>query len=244
MSLNLSQAVVVSAIDSEKPAFLRLIQSIPYERKGVLYSEMLFLKACSSLVHVRRILESGRARGQSTLILAKMFPKLPLISVEYDKNSADVPVAAERLSHFPNVDLRFGDATELLPAWIEDGDVVMIDGPKGHRGIRLALSLLITGKPSLIFVHDTCKGSPERNLLENLLPETLYSDDVDFAEKTHQLDSAAGDDIPEANRYGSQSSVNGYGFSLACIPFNPEGNYRWLLLRVIWDGFLYRLLRR
>jgi DNA-binding transcriptional LysR family regulator len=155
-----------------------------------------------------------------------------------------VPIAAERLAPYPQVDLRFGDATVLLPSLVESGDVVMIDGPKGHRGIRLALSLLATGKPALVLVHDTNKGSPERRLLEALLPETVYSDDADFAEHTHLLDAAAGDDIPAANRYGTQSAVNGYGFSLACIPFNAERNYRWLLIRSIVDGLLYRLFRR
>ncbi|MEY2633262.1 MAG: hypothetical protein RIR00_1916 [Pseudomonadota bacterium] len=240
----IDRPAILQALRTCRDEFAQGVASIAYERKGVLYSEMLFLKACASLLPVRRVLESGRARGQSTLILARMFPALPLISVEYDRNSPDVPVAAERLAPYPHVSLTFGDATRLLPEQVAAGDIVMIDGPKGHRGVRLALQLLATGKPALVFVHDTTKGSPERRLLERLLPETFYSDDADFAALTHDLDAQAGDDIPAANRYGPESTRNGYGFSLACIPHNPERNYGWLHLLSIVDGLFYRLFRR
>jgi len=86
-----------------------------------------------------------------------MFPSLPIISIEYDARSPDVPTAAARLAGFSNLDLRFGDATRLLPGLVQPGDIVLIDGPKGFRGLRLALSLLASGKPALMTVlknHD------------------------------------------------------------------------------------------
>lgn len=242
---NIDSGAIVNAIHSEMPAFSELMQTVPYERKGVLYSEMLFLKACASLTDAKRVLESGRARGQSTLLLAKLFPSMPIVSVEHDPNSPDVSIAAARLSGFSNVDLRFGDATALLPAIAQEGDIVLIDGPKGHRGVRMALTLLASGKVPLVFLHDTVIGGPERAFLERALPSITYSDDSTFADHTHDLDSSAQDDLPAVNRYlDGKRPVEGYGYSLACIPYDPACNYRWLLVKTVLDGFLHRLLRR
>src|SRR5262245_39644178 len=110
-------------------AFRARVASVPYERTGILYSEMFFLSVCAAAARPRRILESGRARGQSTLLLAIAFPELPVISIEHDPNSPDVPVAAARLQGRANVELRFGDATRLLPALAQPGDIALIDGP-------------------------------------------------------------------------------------------------------------------
>src|SRR6266436_4138891 len=97
-------------------AFRSRVAGIPYERKGILYSEMFFLHLCAQAVKPSRILESGRARGQSTLLLSTMFPDLHVVSIESDPNSPDVRVAQDRLRGRDNVSLRFGDATRILPA--------------------------------------------------------------------------------------------------------------------------------
>jgi hypothetical protein len=201
---------------------------------------MLFLYVCAATVMPRRVIESGRARGQSTAILARSFPALPVISVEYDAGSPDVPVAAQRLAAYANVDLRFGDATAILPAIVEPGDIVLIDGPKGFRGLRLALSLLATGKPSLVFVHDTAMGTPERSFLERHVPGCLFSDHPSFAAVAHKLDAAVADTIPAGHRFGDAS----YGYSLACLAHRKGLDYSRLRWRAIWSGMLLRLLGR
>src|SRR5512133_4169593 len=98
---------------AELAQFQRLIAGVPYERKGILFSEMFFFWLCARTLRPRRILESGRARGQSTLILSHCFPDAEILSVEYDRNSPDVAVAAERLQGRDNVRQLFGDATRL-----------------------------------------------------------------------------------------------------------------------------------
>ncbi len=225
-------------------AFRICIEGVPYERKGILYSEMLFFLVCARMAYPRRILESGRARGQSTLVLARCFPELDIISVEYGKKSPDVAVATARLDNYTHVQQLFGDATALLPALAKTGDVALIDGPKGHRGIRFAIRLLATGKLPMVFVHDTGYNSPERRLLEACFPETVYSDEPVIAAVTHGLDEIAKNDIPPANRFENGPPAAGYGFSLACIPYNPKRNYRLALARAIWDGLIHRLLHR
>ena len=137
-SINIAAADMLSA-------FQRRVASIPYERKGILYSEMFFLYLCAQAAKPNRVVESGRARGQSTLLLSTIFSDLPIVSIESDPHSPDVPVAQERLRGRSNVSLRSGDMTRILPAEVRQGNAVLIDGPKGFRGLRLALRHSGTG---------------------------------------------------------------------------------------------------
>jgi hypothetical protein len=229
---------------AECAAFRALIAGVPYERKGILFSEMYFFWLCARSVEPRRILESGRARGQSTLILSHCFPAAEILSVEYDRNSPDVAVAAERLRGRGNVQQLFGDATQLLPQMAQPGDVALIDGPKGYRGLRLALRLLADGKTPLVFVHDTAAGSQERRYLSCTMAEAIYSDLPSFAAVAHDLDQGAWDELPAANRWTPAGApAAGYGFSLACLPHQKDQSYRLLLLRAILAGFRHRLLK-
>ena len=66
-------------------SFSRLVDGLPYEAKGVLTSEMLFLVAAVGGHRPGRIVESGRARGQSTLLLGLAFPDVSVISIERDQ---------------------------------------------------------------------------------------------------------------------------------------------------------------
>ncbi len=224
--------------------FQALIAGLPYERKGILFSEMFFFWRCARTLKPRRILESGRARGQSTLILSHCFPETEILSVEYDRNSPDVAVAAARLQGRGNVQQLFGDATRLLPQMAQAGDVALIDGPKGYRGLRLALRLLADGKMPLVFLHDTATGSQERRYLLSNMPEALYSDQPAFAGVAHHLDQGAWDELPQANRWTPAGApAAGYGFSLACLPHQSGRGYRALRLRAVLAGFSHRLLK-
>src|SRR5919109_2973416 len=130
---------VARAAQAELGGWRTRVAGLPYERKGVLYSEIFFLYLCARTMRPARILESGRARGQSTALLALSFPEAAIVSFEHDARSPDAAVAAARLTPYRNVELRFGDATRELPAIARPGDVVLIDGPKGFRALRLAL---------------------------------------------------------------------------------------------------------
>jgi len=221
-------------------AYRARVARVPYERKGILYSEMFFFQICASHARPRRILESGRARGQSTLLLAVAFPELPVVSIEFDPDSPDVPVAEERLRSCRNVELRFGDATRLLPALAQAGDVALIDGPTSFRALRLALRLLAQGRTRMIFLHDLGGDTPERHFLENHLPGTLYSDDPRFARIAHVLDAAASGDIPLGHQWEAGGAPLGYGYTLACLQWNPRVGYR----RLGWAAVVAGLGRR
>ena len=234
----------ISATAGQQLADFRArVGGIPYERKGVLYSEMFFLFLCAQSAMPRRILESGRACGQSTLLLSTLFPDLPILSIESNPDSPDVAVANERLRDRAHVDLRFGDATRILPAEVHSGDIVLIDGPKGFRGLRLALRLLATGKVKQVFMHDCSFGSVERRFIDTHLPGAIYSDSIEFARVARILDAPCWTDMPPDRRFDGDRPPAAYGYGLACIPFDPAISYRWLLARAVIDGFRHHCLK-
>jgi len=211
--------------EDKKETFRELVKDVEYEPKGVLYSEMFFLSLAVSQFEPLRILESGRARGQSTELLARLFPDMPIISVEYDRNSPDVEVAEKRLAPYSNVELQFGDAREILPSISKAGDIVLIDGPKAWRGMKLLMKLLATRRFELAFIHDVTVGTPDRAFLEKHLPSTNYSDDPELAEICHDLDERAADQLPSELSFEATRGKFGYGWSLGCLPYDARIRY-------------------
>jgi hypothetical protein len=195
-------------------------------------------------VAFRRLIESGRARGQSTLMLSLALPDREIVSIEFDRNSPDVPVAEARLRGRKNVTLLYGDARSLLPEMVREGDVVLIDGPKGFRSVRLAITLLASGRVSHVFVHDLSVGTPERNFINSNFPEALFSDCRDYAEIGQLADSGLGDVIQRTQRLDGFSGRFGYGYSLTALPYQRGRPYRWLLLKALLADFAARLTKR
>lgn len=236
-----SLARAIAAAESRLAAFQRLIADVSYQRKGILNSEMFFLWLCAETVRPKRVLESGRAQGQSTLILARCFPHAEIVSVEHDRNSPDAVVAAERLKNEANVKLLFGDATRLLCDMARPGDIALIDGPKGLRGVRLGLSLLGTGKIPQVFVHDAGPGTAERGFFDRWLPSVRYSDEPELARNSHVLDDEEAARMPSARRFAACAGRRGYGYGLACLPYAPGVRYGELRWRAALAGLRQRL---
>lgn len=165
------------------PQYREIIATIPPEAGfgGIWESEMfLFYLAVQPLVP-RQILESGRARGKSTMILACCFPKSRIVSVEFARNSANAAAAEEKLKSLANVELLYGNSRDILPQRLQAGDAVLIDGPKDFRALQLAIDLLATGKPSVVFVHDVPRHSLWRDFVERHWPKAFFGDDPAFA---------------------------------------------------------------
>jgi precorrin-6B methylase 2 len=218
-------------------------EKAPYEKKGILNSEILFLAVSLEGVPFRRLLESGRARGQSTLMLSLAFPDREIVSIEFDKNSPDRLVAEERLRGRTNVELLFGDARKLLPEMARDGDVVLIDGPKGFRSVRLAIELLATGRVSHVFVHDLSVDTKERAFIEANFPEAYFSDSRTYAETAHLADSNVQDILSPKRQINGFQGDFGYGYSLTALPYVPNKPYRWLLMKAWMAGLIARFNR-
>jgi hypothetical protein len=211
---------IVRRADRLRPEFEAAVRGIAYEPKGILFSEMLFLRAAADCGGVRRIIESGRARGQSTEVLSAVFPDRPVISIEYDPHSPDVAVAEARLRQYDNVTLEFGDARQAIPRMLRKGDLVLIDGPKRFAAWQLGLELLTTGLPEMVLVHDCEKHLPERELLERRLPEALFSDAPTFVRAHGDLDEPCRDveGVPRLDPHAPDLATHSYGFVLGCVP--------------------------
>ena len=204
----------------------RIVKNVPYEAMGVQNSEVLFLLASLGAHRPSQVLESGRARGQSTLLIGRCLPDVPVRSVEFDGGSPNEEFAASRLADLSNVELLVGDSREILPQILKPGDVVVIDGPKGWRAIKLALRLLTTGDATFVFVHDCNELSEERRFFERHLPATIYSDHPDWI-------SAHGDLDPLRYRDGSLGTY-------ACLAFDSGTAYS----RVLWWARIESFIRR
>jgi len=166
--LMLSKTAVSKRADALLPEYREIIGNIPPEAGfgGIWESEMFLFYAAIKPFAPKQILESGRARGKSTLILARCFPDARIVSVEYDRQSENAAAAEEKLKGFSNVELLYGDSREILPERLQTGDAVLIDGPKDFRALKLALDLLRTGKPCAVFVHDFPPNSAQRKFVE------------------------------------------------------------------------------
>lgn len=184
----------------------------------------------------KQILESGRARGKSTLILARSFPEARIVSIEYERESENAPAAEAKLKNERNVELLYGDSLEILPQRLQAGDAVLIDGPKDFRALKLAIELLQTGKPCAVFVHDFPPDSPQRKFVERNFPNAFFGDDPLFR-SLQQLDA---DRDPRAapkplGEGGAPLSQRGYGVFVCLPPPLPPLGF-WSRLRLFFSG--------
>ena len=215
---SLTKAVVAERANDLLSQYRTIIEKIAPEAGfgGIWESEMFLFYAAVKPFAPRQILESGRARGKSTLILARCFPESRIISVEYEQESENAPAAAAKLKNESNVDLLYGDSREILPKRLQTDDAVLIDGPKDFRALRLAIDLLRTGKPCAVFVHDFPANSPQRKFVECNFPSAFFGDDRLFA----RFQTVDTDRDPRPNpqrRYGV----------FACLP-PPAPKLNWL----------------
>ena len=172
-----------------------------YETRGVFNSEMAAILAVCTALGVDLFVESGRARGQSTRILAKYLATagVALHSFERARN-ADTEHADRNLAGAPNTTLHFGDARRAIPDLLAGSSAkriaVLVDGPKGRKALDL-LDAARAANPNVVvgFVHDLSRredGHPNyaRRAAETDYPAPFFTDDEDFVAATRHLDTA------------------------------------------------------
>jgi len=224
----LTKAAVVKRADSLLPDYRAAIAAIPPEAGfgGIWESEMFLFYAAVHPYGPKQILESGRARGKSTLILARSFPNARVISVEFDSRSENAAAAEAKLKPYSNVELLYGNSRDILPQQLQTGDAVLIDGPKGFRALKLALQLLRTGKPCAVFIHDFPPDSLQRKFVERNWPDAFFGDDPLF-QRFQSLDDERDPRENPRRRYGI----------FACLPGELPAPYWQLHLRLFSARF-------
>lgn len=220
----LTKTAVAERGDALLSEYRKIIVTIPPEAGfgGIWESEMFLFCAAVKPFAPKQILESGRARGKSTLILARCFPEARIISVEFDRQSENAAAAEAKLKPSQNVDLLYGDSRIILPKHLQNGDAVLIDGPKEFRALALALDLLRTGKPCVVFVHDFPPDAPWRRFVERHWRNVFLGDDPLF-ERFQTLDE---------ERDPRENPNRSYGI-FACLPPELPSPYWQLRLRLL-----------
>lgn len=202
---------------------LHAMSAEPYEGRGILHSEMaLIIDTCRKWA-ISAVIESGRARAQSTYMLAKYLPEVLIASIEARPTHPDSMFGAERVRAFENVQLFDGDGKNGVIALIDQLPykriAVLLDGPKGLAALEL-LDKCFRRSPNVVcgFIHDMRKldhgvSSPFRVAAEAIHPGATFSDAAElapFAWMDNDILAAGGPVGPAHEReYGSYGPTIG-----------------------------------
>ncbi len=181
---------IIAAASTALPAFKNVLTDEQYQLRGIFNSEALLLVALAQVLETPTIVESGRARGHSTKLIAKFFKNDPvkIISIDFDETSPDTAYSEKYLAQYENVKLIYGDSHKLIAEQIQDNTFVFIDGPKGDEAILLAARLLKDSRVRAVAVHDLHKNTWHRNICEAIFSNHFFSDDLEFVEAFKSID--------------------------------------------------------
>jgi len=127
-------------------------------------SQGKLLQLLAEIAGARRVLEIGTLGGYSAIHFARALPNDgSLISLELDERHAEVARKnIERADLSDKVEVRVGDARELLAALAEDGvepfDLIFIDADKEGYPEYLEWSLRLSRPGTLILGDNTIRG--------------------------------------------------------------------------------------
>ena len=161
----------------------------PYENRGILHSEIALVIHLAQRLGIQRIIESGRARAQSTYMLAKYLPDVEIHSIEA-RGGPDSEFGAARMRGFHNVTLVDGDGSELVP-WTAEMlprklTAILCDGPKGAAAVSIIEQCFQYPHVKVGFIHDMRRldhggPSPHRAIAMERLPHHKFTDDPGYA---------------------------------------------------------------
>lgn len=127
-------------------------------------SEGRFLQLLAEIAGARRVLEIGTLGGYSAIHFARALPgDGTLVSLELEERHAEVARKnVERAGLSDKVEIRVGDAKELLAAMVEDGegpfDLIFIDADKEGYPEYLDWSLRLSRTGTLILGDNAIRG--------------------------------------------------------------------------------------
>ncbi|MBN1803417.1 MAG: hypothetical protein JW891_18040 [Candidatus Lokiarchaeota archaeon] len=172
------------------PIFEKNVANIGYELKGICNSEMLLFVSIIQYFQVKLIIESGRASGYSTKIIAANFnsSNQEIYSIEYLKYTKDSIQSHENLFGYKNLHLIYGDSNKIIPKLINRECCVLIDGPKDDAAIKLAVRIMKNSFVKAVFIHDMDKESNHRTWMERIFKNIFFTDDTSYVNAFKHLD--------------------------------------------------------
>jgi len=253
---------VIEKCTENYESFKKIIESSSnYEPKGIFNSELLMLTTMIKELGIEHLIESGRARGQSTEITTRFCKdnNIKFDSIEFDKNSPDVEIATKRLSTLKDyVGLYYGDAFDVMPTLItEKQTAIMIDGPKGFDALKLGIEMISKHKNvKAVFFHDVNLESEPRKLLNKYFKKAYFSDYKDFVEKFKSLDESCWriqSTWPEAKDWAPYTRhgkyIQSYSATLGVILSDNSNKYDTILaevnkMNIVQSNIIYRILNK
>ncbi len=226
----------ISICESFLPTFQKILEETgEFESKGIFHSEMLMFCALCDHYGIEHIIESGRARAQSTEMIARFVSgrdNLEFDSIEYDAASPDVEIASRRMAALGKwANLHFGDSFKLIPDLVNDRKcILLVDGPKGPSALKLILETLLQREISGAFIHDVHKDARNiRPIIEKFFPESVFSDQPEFVRRFEFLDKECWS-IQEKSEgcagwrpyYRGKTKMKSYSATLGFIPFDEK----------------------
>ena len=114
-----------------------------------------FLYVLARALGAERVLEIGTLAGYSTIWLARALPPAGrIVTLEIDPGHARTAAAnIHRAGYGDRVEVRVGDASEMLPTLAGPFDLVFIDADKAQNDVYLRLSLELS-RPGTVIVAD------------------------------------------------------------------------------------------
>ena len=169
----------------------------PYEERGIIHSEIALILHTVERLGIKRLIESGRARGQSTYLLGKYLPDVEIHSVEL-RESPDAEFGIERVKGCPNVSLYWGDGSEMIPTLAglfgSKPTAILLDGPKGAAAVTIVQRCFQYPHVRVGFIHDMRRldhGGPSPHRADAIarLPIHKFSDDPALVSGSSWMDA-------------------------------------------------------
>lgn len=173
------------------------------------------LSILTLLIKPKKVLEIGTLSGYSALWLAKNLPEnATILSLELYPHHAEI--AKKNVQHNPRIEVRQGDAAELLPKIGENNegpfDLLFIDADKRNYPIYLDWAIKLSKKGSVIISDNLIpkRGAVGRASRGDMNAERIYEFNELFT--THlNLESTI---IPTIERNGRIDGI-GIGYVIA-----------------------------
>jgi hypothetical protein len=177
------------------------LENEQYLERGIFNSELFLTIGLIIDSKIEIVIDSGRANGFSTEILAKYLSPLGIkvISIEFEKDKSSEQLV-NRLSKYENLDCIYGNSMSVIPTIIKKNKrkriAVILDGPKGIPAVKLMKRLVKKYKNlELGFIHDMRKlewGKPSKHrfFLENEFDQVFFSDDLDVISEVSFMDKS------------------------------------------------------
>lgn len=151
-------------------SFEEATATLRYRAKGLFPSEVFLFHSHANLHRCDMIIESGTGWGGCTQYLSKLFPLVPIYSIDVSEGQTD-HVKAMKLN---GVKLITARSQLAIPMILEEKQpsraAVLIDGPKGKAAVKLAVELLTHSGCQFVAVHDLVSDLPGQYVIHSHTP--------------------------------------------------------------------------